>query len=86
MAAIQYGCAIISTTPSVDIPTFKNGENMLLVPPGDKNALTAALNQMKTSTDLRGRLQRGATELRQQFNWSKITQETLTFFEEVRTR
>lgn len=86
MAAIQYGCAIISTTPSMDIPTFKNGENMLFVPRGDKNALTAALDQVRTSADLRGRLQRGAIELRQQFNWSKITQETLTFFEEVQSR
>lgn len=86
MAAIQYGCAIISTIPTVEIPTFKNGENMLLVLRGDKNALTAALDQVRKSADLRTRLQRGATELRQQFNWSKITQETLTFFEQVRTR
>ena len=86
MAAIQYGCAIISTTPNVEIPAFKNGENMLLVPPSDKNALTAALDQVRTSADLRGQLQRGAFELRKQFNWSKITQETLDFFEQVRTR
>ncbi|MBI1282325.1 MAG: glycosyltransferase [Anaerolineaceae bacterium] len=86
MAAIQYGCAIISTIPTVEIPTFRNGENMLLIPRGDKNALTAALNEVRQSPDLRLRLQLGASELSKQFDWSKITQETLDFFEQVRAR
>lgn len=86
MAAIQYGCAIISTTPTVEIPAFKNGENILLVPPNNKNALTAALDEVRQSPDLRLRLQLGASELSRQFDWQKITQETLSFFEQVRTR
>jgi len=86
MAAIQYGCAIISTTPTVEIPAFKNGENIFLVPPNDKSALTAALDEVRQSPDLRLRLQLGASELSRQFDWSKITAETLSFFEQVRTR
>ncbi len=86
MAAIQYGCAIISTTPTIKIPAFKNGENILLVPPSDKNALTAALEEVRQSPDLRLLLQLGASELSKQFDWSKITQETLDFFAQVRTR
>ncbi len=86
MAAIQYGCAIISTTPTVEIPSFKNNENMLLIPPNDKNALTAALDEVRQSPDLRLRLQLGASELSKQFDWTKITKETLGFFEQVRKR
>lgn len=86
MAAIQYGCAIISTQPTIDIPSFRSGENMLLVPRNDVAALTNALNQLNESPDLRTHLQQGASKLCDQFNWSNIARETLTFFEQVRKR
>ena len=86
MAAIQYECAIISTTPTIDIPAFQNGENMLLVPSGDQNALTAALDQLRQSPELRTHLRQGASKLKEQFNWTKLAQETLSFFEQVRAR
>ncbi len=54
MAAIQYGCAIVSTTPTTEITAFKNGENMLLVPRDDKNALTTVhLIKLRQSSELR---------------------------------
>ena len=84
MAAIHYGCAIVSTTPSIEIPAFQNGKNMLLVPSGNQNALTEALDQLRQSPELRAQLQHGASGLKRQFNWSKITQETLVFIDRAR--
>jgi glycosyltransferase involved in cell wall biosynthesis len=86
MAAIQYSCAIISTTPTVEIPTFKHSENMLLVPRGDKTGLTQALDRVRQSDDLQARLRQGTGELRKEFNWAKITEQTLKFFEQARSR
>ena len=42
MAAIHYGCAIVTTIPRVHVPMFVHGQNMWLVPPQNDDALTTA--------------------------------------------
>lgn len=84
MAAVEHGCAIVTTTPAVPIPTFGDGENMLLVPPNDSAALAAALRQLYESPELRQRLRRGAAELARHFDWSHIARDTVAFFEKIR--
>ncbi len=86
MAAIQYGCAIVSTEPTIEVPAFRSGENMLLAPRNDVTKLTNTLEQLYQSPNLRTQLQQGASKLRDQFNWSSIARQTLTFFEQVRKR
>lgn len=83
MAAIQYGCAIVSTIPTVGIPTFRSGENMMLVPAQDTQSLTQMLDKLRMSSDLRERLKQGAYALRKEFSWNTIATETLTFFDQV---
>lgn len=83
MAAIHYACAIVTTQPIVDIPTFIEGENMLLVPPGDSEALGSAIMQLYHSSELRQRLKDGAHRLAGQFKWSSIARDTIAFFERV---
>ncbi|MEO8609771.1 MAG: glycosyltransferase [Chloroflexota bacterium] len=80
MAAIRYGCAIITTTPQVAIPAFQNGDNMLMVKPGDDAALTEAIQQVYESHKLRGKLQKGASELAHTFDWSAIAAATINYF------
>ena len=84
MAAIQYGCAIVSTTPTIVVPAFQSGVNMLLAERGSRAALTRALDAVRQSPDLRARLRSGAVELRQQFAWPEIARDTIRFFEQVR--
>ena len=84
MAAVQYGCAIITTRPTIPVPKFREGENMLLITPSDENALINALLKLWHAPDLRQRLQRGAEQLRQDFDWTNISHATLNFFEHIR--
>jgi glycosyltransferase involved in cell wall biosynthesis len=72
MAAIHYGCAIVSTTPQVKIPSFVHGDNMLLVPPGDTAGLTDSLRNLRASPELRERLRNGASKIAKGFDWTAI--------------
>lgn len=83
MAAIHYGCAIVSTQAVVEIPAFKNGENMRLVASGDSDALTQALSELYYSPELRQTLKQGATTLAKQFQWDSIAHETVAFFDQA---
>lgn len=79
MAAIRYGCPIVSTQPRVPIETFVNGENMLLVEPGNSDSLAASLRQLFHSPELRQRLKVGAIHIAQCFDWSQIAADYTNF-------
>jgi glycosyltransferase involved in cell wall biosynthesis len=83
MAAIHYGCAIISTQSTVAVPSFRHGDNMLLVPAGDKTALSTALRQTYEQPALRKRLGQGAGELAHEFAWTNIARAYVRVFEQV---
>lgn len=70
--AIHYGCAVVTTQPTVDVTTFRNGENLLLVPPDDSQALTEALHRLYNKPSLNQTLRRGARDLSTVFGWSYI--------------
>lgn len=83
MAAIAHGCAIITTTPAVPIPTFRDGENLLLVPSNDEKSLAAALGRLRDDVALRARLRDGARELAEMFAWDGIARANAEFFARV---
>ncbi len=83
MAAIHYGCAIVTTMPQVMIPTFKHGDNMLLVPPGDNPALENAIRQLQQSPNLGQHLRQGASELADTFRWDTIARDYTAFFTHI---
>lgn len=83
MAAIHYGCAIVTTQPAVPITTFRDGENMRLVPRQDEAALTKALAELYRDEPLRTRLRTGATALADTFRWETIARDTAAFFGRV---
>jgi glycosyltransferase involved in cell wall biosynthesis len=51
---------------------FVDGENVLLVPPGDAPALVAAIERLARDTGLRERLAAGGRALAAQFGWDAI--------------
>jgi glycosyltransferase involved in cell wall biosynthesis len=71
-SAIDCGAAIVTTTPAVKTPTFRNGKNLLLIPPGDSPALTAALARLYNNPSLQGTLRAGAITLSREFSWPRI--------------
>ncbi|TVR18543.1 MAG: glycosyltransferase [Anaerolineaceae bacterium] len=90
MAAIQHGCAIVTTKPRVEIPAFVDGENMLMAryelisdstPPFLH--VSPGILQLYRDDALRERIQRGARELAAHFQWERIVADTLAFFEKV---
>ncbi len=74
MAAIHYGCAIVTTAPAVPVPAFVDGDNLLLAPANDVQALAEALHRLWDSPALRARLRAGAARLAGSFTWPKIAQ------------
>jgi glycosyltransferase involved in cell wall biosynthesis len=80
MAAIRYGCAIITTTPQVPVPLFRDGENMLLVKPGDADGLADAMRQLHESAEMREQLRKGASELAHTFEWPEIARATTDYY------
>jgi glycosyltransferase involved in cell wall biosynthesis len=83
MAAIQYGCAVVTTQPTVSIPDFINGENMLLVERESSKAVADAVLHLWHETELRLKLQRGAQALSSRFQWPQIARETISCYERV---
>lgn len=86
MAAIRHGCAIVTTTPQVEIPTFQNRENMLLFPPGDTKALVRTIKQLMTDSVLNYHIITGAVALNREFDWEGIAQSCVLLFERVRNK
>lgn len=83
MAAIRYGCAIVTTQPQNDNSAFQHGKNMWFVPAGDSTKLSNALRQIYESTSLREQMRQGAAELAHVFEWPQIAKRTIAFFERV---
>jgi glycosyltransferase involved in cell wall biosynthesis len=83
MAAIQQGCAIVTTQPNVRIPTFRHGENMMLLRAGNTEALVTTLEQLYGDPDLRKALRAGAVGLQQNFDWTSIAQGYVRLFERL---
>jgi glycosyltransferase involved in cell wall biosynthesis len=84
MAAIRYGCSIVTTQPMVSIPSFVDGANMLLVPRQNAEAMTNAILRLYHDDELGLKLRQGAKQLSTQFEWSHIARETSAFYERVR--
>jgi glycosyltransferase involved in cell wall biosynthesis len=80
MAALANGCAVVTTTPRAPISLLDDTGNVLLVPPGDPAALAGALETVMSNPGLHARLQRGARDLNQYFQWKSIAAATRELF------
>ncbi len=80
MAALAHGLPIISTRPSIQVKELVGGENIVLVPPEDVEALVAKIQELATSDGLRRRLGQGAKRLSEAFSWERIAEETVALY------
>ncbi len=83
MAALAHGLPIISTQPRVRLETLLDDQNVLLAPPDDVRAISAAAERLITDPELRRRLGRGASALAKQFSWDHIADQTAQFYQEL---
>jgi glycosyltransferase involved in cell wall biosynthesis len=82
-AALAHGRAIVTTRPPVPLAELCDGENVLLVSPGDSHALADGIRRTMQDTALRARLEHGATDLSQLFTWDRIAAQTVRVFEQA---
>lgn len=83
MAALAHGLPIVSTLPTVETPELLHGENILLAPPDDVEALAQRVLTLIAHRDLRRRVGEGARQLSKQFDWHTISEETLTLYRAI---
>jgi glycosyltransferase involved in cell wall biosynthesis len=76
-AALAHGCPIVSTMPQVPITELRDGENVLLVPPDDPQAVCAAALRLDADRALRRRIGEGARQLAATFTWDHIARRTV---------
>jgi glycosyltransferase involved in cell wall biosynthesis len=73
VAALQHGLPLLTTRGTPPEPWFQHGDNVYLVPIGDKQALADGLLELATRPDLRTRLGKGARALYSaRFDWSVV--------------
>jgi glycosyltransferase involved in cell wall biosynthesis len=74
LEAMASGRPVVATTTGGIPDMITDGENGLLVPPGDEGKLTGAMDRMLNDADLRARLAAGATEHIRRFTASSVTE------------
>jgi len=97
MAALVHGLPIVTThcarlpksdrlksVASPHLPGLRDGENVLLVPPGDAVALAEAIARLADSPELRQRLGQGAKETSKAFGWDSIAEKTFEIYHAIR--
>jgi polysaccharide biosynthesis protein PslF len=76
--ALAHGLPIVAYRGPETGPLFVDGENILLAPPGNAQALADRVAQALASPELRSRLSAGARQLyREHFTWGSIARQYL---------
>ena len=97
MAALVHGLPIITThcarlpksgrlrksMVNHHLPSLRDGENVLLVPPDDAAALAEAIARLADTPELRQRLGQRAKEMSKAFGWDRIAEKTLEVYHAI---
>ena len=83
MSALANGVPIVSTQAELINPLLKDGENMLLAPTGDVEAMATKVRLIADDQELAERLRKSAKETAAAFTWPEIARETLEFYRSV---
>ena len=83
MEAMASGRPVVATTTGGIVDMIVDGENGLLVPPGDEYKLTEAMARLLNDADLRSRLAAGAQERVKRFTASAVVERLETVYARV---
>jgi glycosyltransferase involved in cell wall biosynthesis len=81
IAALRHACPVVTTHPTIPLAELCDGDNVLLVPPRDVEALVRAIVCLADDTELQSRLSQGAQALGQRFDWPLITRQTAAVYQ-----
>ena len=82
--AMAYGRPVVASAVGGLLDLVVDGETGLLVPPGDVDALRAALERLLGDAELRRRLGEAARErIREHFTWPAVTDRTIQAYEDA---
>jgi len=84
IAALRHGRPVVTTHPAVPLVELRDGDNVLLVPPGDVDALAEAIARVADDAGLRARLVAGAKALGARFDWLSISRQTLDLYRRLK--
>lgn len=84
MEALASGCSVVSTKIDSIEEQLCDGEDALLVEPGDVDALTDVLNRLVNDADLRERLSSGGLKRAVEFSWDKQAAKMEGFYAQTR--
>jgi polysaccharide biosynthesis protein PslF len=79
--AAMHGLPIVTTRPDVLDSGIAEGENVILCPPREPEALAAAIESVMDDETMRVRLSRGALEFARRLTWDRAMEQTLEIFE-----
>jgi glycogen synthase len=83
LEALQAGLPVIASRTAGIADVVREGENGMLVPPGDAGALTAALDRFLSEPGLSSRLAAGAASGRDGYRWKDVAERYLGVYETV---
>jgi glycosyltransferase involved in cell wall biosynthesis len=86
LEAMASGRPVVATTAGGIVDLIVDGENGLLVPPGDEYKLAEAMIQLLNDADLRDRLGAGAQERVQRFTSSAVAERLEAVYARVAPR
>lgn len=81
IAAVNQGCAILTTEPAVDVEDFAHARNLWLAPPRSAASIESALARLMSNREQLTALRAGASELSQHFDWDMIARRTIAFYQ-----
>jgi glycosyltransferase involved in cell wall biosynthesis len=85
LEAMASGHAVLSCRSVGVVDCIRDGENGLLVEPGDVGALTAAMQRLVNEKDLRERLAAAALEeCRGVYSWEAVGQQIMAVYDRLR--
>jgi glycosyltransferase involved in cell wall biosynthesis len=84
LEAMACGCAVVGFTGGGGAQHMRDGETALVVPDGDVEGLSRALQRVLTDESLRERLRRGGLAKSQEFTMAAMERELMAFVSALR--
>ncbi len=81
MDALACGLAPVTTTTPGPMEVVRDGDNGILVPPRDSEAIAQALERLITDRPYLEKLRRNAYATAQKYSWQGIARDNLTLYE-----
>lgn len=84
LEAMAAGTPVVTTRIDAIEEYIKDGENGLLIPPGDADALTQALSRLANCPDLRSKLAAAGRTTATRFSWSSQAEKMEMFYKRTK--